>query len=180
MVPAAPSLVTWSHPFVVSWQTRRISWSAFLGSQSRMVHPAAVVKSETPDWEPVCIARGTASVLTLHAMSGTRIRAAPKAIRSHQLDSSRTLARGDVPAAGAEAGLVPVVGRLGREGEERRDEERTEDHDVVKRLVKIKYDGKRKVVKGRAAQKPERKKRAREERREESPGPVRNPTSSRG
>ena len=99
---------------------------------------------------------------------------------THQVDGSRTFARGDVPATLSEAGFVPVVGRLGRKGKKRRDEERAEDHDVVKRLVKIKYDGKRKVVKRRAAQKPERKKRAREERREESPGPVRNPTSSRG
>ena len=52
MVPAAPSLVTWSHPFDLSWQTKRISWSAFVGSQSRIVHPAAAVKSEMPDWVP--------------------------------------------------------------------------------------------------------------------------------
>ena len=50
---------------------------------------------------------------------------------THQVDGPRTFARGDVPATLSEAGFVPIVGRLGRKGKKRRDEERAEDHDVV-------------------------------------------------
>ena len=63
---------------------------------------------------------------------------------THQVDGSRTFARGDVPATLSEAGFVPVVGRLGRKGKKRRDEERAEDHDVVEtRKNKIRKGRKR-------------------------------------
>ena len=47
----------------------------------------------------------------------------------------------------SEARLVPVVGRLGRKGKERRNKERTEDHDVAG-TRKIEQDAKERVVEG--------------------------------
>ena len=48
---SAPFWKTWSH-WLGSWQTTRMSWSADVALQSRIVHPPADVKSEMELFEP--------------------------------------------------------------------------------------------------------------------------------
>ena len=58
MVLMAPLLYRWLQVLLSPVQTARMVWFVPFWSQSRMLHPAAVVKSEMEEVEPFCVHRG--------------------------------------------------------------------------------------------------------------------------